>query len=371
MSNMPHPATKPPTKTVSVASTTRLRGDTRAFHKICSTPMGASTLDSLSAQNVFVRAAEARSFTAAGRQLGLSSSAVGKAVARLEDRLGVRLLNRSTRCIALTQEGELYLESCKRIFSEIKAIELEFAQTKCAPKGKLRVSLPLIGMLMMPALSQFIRLYPDIELDMDFSDHLVDVIDGGYDAVICGGEVNDSRLMSRRLGTYCLEIVGSPAYLARVGMPLKPEALASHACLHRKDPTTGKLQRWPLVGSETTKDIALPRTAVVSTLEPLISMAELGLGIACLPDFAIRRQIADGRLVSVLGEYIEHSEAFLAVWPSSRHPSPKLRVFIDFLAKHLLTNVSSTRETTAYVAAVASQRKNIPAQPVSLSDHRC
>src|SRR5260221_3513288 len=124
-------------------------------------------MDSLSALSAFVRAAEVRSFTDAGRQLSLSSSAIGKAVARLEERLGVRLFHRSTRSIALTQEGKLFLESCRRIFSEIETVELEFAQTKGEPRGRLQVSLPLIGMLMMPTLSRFIRAYPEIELDMD------------------------------------------------------------------------------------------------------------------------------------------------------------------------------------------------------------
>src|ERR1700704_3281034 len=136
--------------------------------------IGQANLDSLGALSVFVRAAEARSFSDAGRQLGLSSSAIGKAVARLEERLGVRLFHRNTRTVALTQEGKLFLESCRRIFSEIDTIEHEFAQSSGTPRGKLKVSLPLVGMLMMPTVSQFMRAYPSIELDMDFTDHLVD-----------------------------------------------------------------------------------------------------------------------------------------------------------------------------------------------------
>jgi DNA-binding transcriptional LysR family regulator len=198
-------------------------------------------LDSLAALNIFVRAAEAGSFTDAGRELGLSSSAVGKGVARLEQRLGVRLFYRNTRCIKLTQEGNSFLESCRRIFSELRSIEQELAQTKGTPKGKLRVSMPLVGMLMIPTLSKFIRAYPEIDLDLDFTDCLVDIVDGGYDVVLRSGEANDSRLMSRRLGTYRSAIVSSPDYFARAGFPLKPEDLIRHACLHRKLPTTGKI----------------------------------------------------------------------------------------------------------------------------------
>src|SRR6266850_5337603 len=179
---------------------------------------GGSRMDSLGSLNAFVQAAEARSFTVAGRQSGVSSSAIGKAVARLEQRLGVRLFHRSTRTITLTPEGELFLERCRRIFSEINKIELELSQSKTTPKGRLKVSLPDVGMLMMPTLHRFMREYPDIQIDAEFTDNVVDVIEGGYDAVIRSGDQADSRLMSRRLGNYSLEVVGSPSYFARHGV---------------------------------------------------------------------------------------------------------------------------------------------------------
>jgi DNA-binding transcriptional LysR family regulator len=289
-------------------------------------------VDSLGALSAFMRAAETRSFTEAGRQLSLSSSAIGKAVARLEERLGVRLFHRSTRTITLTQEGRLYLESCRRIFAEIEAVEMEFAQTKGAPKGKLRVSLPLVGMLMVSTLTGFMRAYPDIELDMDFTDQLVDVIDGGFDVVVRTGDATDSRLMARNVGRYRLEVVGAPGYLARAGTPMTPQDLVHHACLHHKYPTSGRLQRWPFAAGH---DVALPSTAACSTIEPLVALAEQGLGLACVPDFAIRRQVAEGRLVVVLAAFIDHAGVFRAVWPSSRFLSPKIRVFVDYLAEHL------------------------------------
>ena len=293
-------------------------------------------LDSLAALNIFMRAAEACSFTDAGRLLGLSSSAVGKCVARLEQRLSVRLFHRNTRCINLTHEGKAFLESCRRIFSELRSIEDELAQTKGAPKGKLRVSMPLNGMLMVPTLGDFIRAYPDIDLDIDFTDSFVDVVDGGYDVVLRSGEVSDSRLKSRRLGSYQFEIVGSPHYFARVGVPLKPEDLLEHACLHRKHPTTGKLHPWPFAPSAMVNDLVLPTTAVASTLDALVHLAESGVGIACVPNFCARRQIGNGSLVSVLKEYVDRVEVVRAMWPSSQYQSPKLRVFIYFLAENVL-----------------------------------
>jgi DNA-binding transcriptional LysR family regulator len=290
-------------------------------------------MDSLGSLNAFVQAAEARSFTVAGRQLGVSSSAIGKAVTRLEARLGVRLFHRSTRTISLTPEGALFLERCRRIFCELEAAELELAQTRSAPRGKLRVSLPLAGMLMMPTLSAFMRAYPEIELDLDFTDRLVDVIDEGFDCVVRAGEVSDSRLMARMLGTFRLILVGSPGYFARRGMPRKPEDLESHACLHHRFATNGKLEPWPLRRGR--KALALPTTAVANTIEPLIYMAEQGLGIACLPDFAIRHQLEEGTLVSVLDAHTLHEGTFRMLWPSSRYLSPKLRVFVDFMARNL------------------------------------
>jgi DNA-binding transcriptional LysR family regulator len=293
-------------------------------------------VDSLNALSAFVQAAEARSFTLAGRQLGVSSSAIGKAVSRLEERLGVRLFHRSTRSITLTSEGALFLERCRRIFGEIDAAETELAQTQGAPRGRLRISLPMIGMLMMPTLSAFMRAYPDVELDLDFTDRLVDVIDEGFDGVIRAGAVSDSRLMTRTLGSFRYRLVGTPGYFAARQVPRRPQDLKSHACLHHRFATSGKLEPWPLRRAR--KDIDLPKTAVANTIEPLIYMAEQGHGIACLPDFAIGRQIEEGLLVAVLDDFIEHEGIYRMLWPSSRYLSPKLRVFVDFMAANLFAS---------------------------------
>jgi DNA-binding transcriptional LysR family regulator len=296
-------------------------------------------MDSLGSLNAFVRAAEARSFTVAGRQLGVSSSAIGKAVARMEERLGVRLFHRSTRSITLTAEGALFLERCRRIFSEIKAAELELSQTQEAPRGTLRVGLPLAGMMMMPTLVAFMRAYPEITLDLDFSDRVVDVIEEGFDAVVRFADPGDSRLMSRALGMYRRRLVAAPSYLAAKGVPRTPDDLGAHACLHHKFPTSGRFERWPLLPEHVGIESELPRTAVASTLEPIIYMAEQGMGIAYLPDFAIGRQLREGVLVTVLDDYTDRSGPLRILWPSNRHLAPKLRVFVDFLAANLVTVV--------------------------------
>jgi DNA-binding transcriptional LysR family regulator len=263
----------------------------------------------------------------------------------MEERLGVRLLHRNTRSITLTAEGALFLERCRRIFSELEAAELELAQTHEAPRGTLRIGLPLAGMLMVPTLVSFMQAYPEIELDLDFSDRVVDVIEAGFDAVVRFAEVGDSRLMSRALGTYRRRLVAAPAYLAAKGLPLTPHDLKAHACLHHKFPTSGSFERWPLGPDFAGIETELPRTAVASTLEPLIYMAEQGLGIAYLPDFAIGRQLHEGLLVTVLDDYTDRSGPLRILWPSRRHLTPKLRVFIDFLAANLIPVVEGEADT--------------------------
>ena len=302
-------------------------------------------MDSLGSLNAFVHAAEARSFTVAGRQLGVSSSAIGKSVARMEERLGVRLLHRSTRSIALTAEGALFLERCRRIFSEIEAAELELSQTHEAPRGTLRVGLPLVGMLMMPTLAAFMRTYPEIMLDLDFSDRIIDVIEEGFDAVVRFADAGDTRLMSRALGTYRRRLVAAPAYLAAKGVPKTPDDLKAHACLHHRFPTSRRFEQWPLPPEQAGVEIELPKTAVASTLEPLIYMAEQGLGIAYLPDFAIGRQLREGLLVTVLDDYADRSGPLRVLWPSSRHLAPKLRAFVDFLAANLIPAVEGEADS--------------------------
>ncbi|BEO03305.1 LysR family transcriptional regulator [Serratia marcescens] len=291
-------------------------------------------MESLGSLDVFVRVSESRSFTAAGQQLGISASAVSKTIARLEERLSVRLFHRSTRTVNLTPEGALFLERCRRILSEVKEAEAELLQTRGTPQGKLRISLPSLGTLFMPKLGDFKRRYPEIELDIDYSDRLVDVIEEGFDAVIRSGTPSDSRLVARRLGTCRKVFVGAPGYFSQAGMPSKPEDLTSHARLHYRFPSTGKLDVWPL-GDKTEMIPERPASMVTNTLDPQVCFAEQGLGIAYLPEIAVRRQLEQGSLVTVLDEYDRENMVFHVLWPSGRHLSVKIRLFVDFVTSHL------------------------------------
>lgn len=292
-------------------------------------------MDKLGTLAIFIQVAEAGSFVAAGQRLGLSGSAIGKAVARLEDEMGVRLFQRSTRSMALTEEGGLFLDTCRRIQAEFEMAQAQLSRSQATPRGQLRVSLPLAGMLLMPTIAAFMAEYPEIDLDLDFTDRLVDVIEEGFDAVIRTGEVKDNSLMSRKLGTFKHRIVAAPSYLAAHGAPTAPEDLLAHRCLHHRYANSGRLEPWPLLRDGHELKLDLPQTTVASTLEPLIYLAERGFGITCLPPFAVSAELAEGRLVSLLEDHLAETGSFRVLWPTNRYLSPKVRVFVDYMAAHL------------------------------------
>lgn len=303
-------------------------------------------MENLNGISIFVLVAETRSFTEAGRRTGISSSGIGKSIARLEERLGTRLFHRSTRSINLTTEGALFLDRCRRILGELESAEIELSHLKDKPQGKLRISLPLVSGLVMPAIIHFMQRYPAIELDVDFSDRLVDVIEEGFDAVLRTGTPSDSRLVSKKLGSFQLRLVGAPSYFAVRGTPQRPSDLRSHACLLHKFPSTGKFEVWPLKQEVDAPDFDLPQTMICNTTEVLIDVARSGLGIACLPNFMVDKLIQTGELVPVLDEYIVHSGMFRILWPSSKHLSKKLRVFIDFMHENLFQNPEKTHQNS-------------------------
>ena len=292
-------------------------------------------MDSLNGFVVFVQVAETRSFVAAGRLLGVSASAVGKCVARLEEKLGVRLFHRSTRSVTLTAEGALFLERSRRILAEIEAAQQELSQASSAPRGRLRVSLPMVSSLVLPVLGEFMRAYPEIELDLDFTDRRVDVIEEGFDAVVRIGNPVDSRLSARRLGSFAMQVVASPHYLALRGTPQVPADLLQHTCMHYRWPNSGKLETWALRQAPGEPELQLPTSMICNNIETRVCFALQGLGVTYLPEFAIREPLADGRLQLILEDYVEHRGVFYVLWPASKHPSPKVRALVDFLCTRI------------------------------------
>ncbi len=252
-------------------------------------------MDSLSGFTVFVRVAETRSIVGAARTLGVSASAVGKRVARLEEKLGVRLFHRSTRSITPDRRRQPVPRAQPAHPGRDRSHRAgAVAKPRDPARARLRVSLPLVSGLVLPTLADFMQAYPDIELDLDFSDRVVDVVDEGFDVVLRTGQPVDSRLSMRELGEFQLKLVGSPAYFARHGTPRCPEDLLRHTCLHYRFPNTGRLEEWPLRRADGEAPPQIPVSMVCNNIETRVCFALRDQGIACLPDFRSARRCAKG-----------------------------------------------------------------------------
>ncbi len=306
-------------------------------------PIQTRVMDKFGSLVAFVRTAETRSFVAAARLLGISPSAVGKSVARLEAELGARLLERNTRNVSLTEQGRLYYERCRPLLDELAETEAILTHTMQAPRGRLRVGLPTVGYrFLVPVLPEFRMRYPEIELDLDFNDQLVDVVADGFDLVVRSGAMPDSRLQARRLMPFCFRLCASPGYLALRGVPKRPADLEKHACIHFRFAHSGKLQEWALKLEAEERPPQLPVGLICNNSEAAIAAAIRGLGIVYSVNFLVDEALADGRLVRVLADYEAQSGQFWLLWPGQKQMPPKLRVFIDFLTAKLCTAATST-----------------------------
>jgi DNA-binding transcriptional LysR family regulator len=281
----------------------------------------------------FVRVAETGSFSEAARRLGLSKSMISRQVSALEADLGVRLLHRTTRSLSPTEAGRAYLERCQRILSDLDEANLLVSHLQAVPRGRLRVSAPLsfgIGHL-SPCLPAFLERYPEIELDMGFTDRHVDLVEEGWDVAVRIGRLADSSLIVRRLAPIRRLAAASPAYLERRGTPTRPEDLAGHDCLTHGSRIQAE---WRFVG----EDGRSPRVVEVKGRfhadngDVLRDMALAGLGIVLLPSFFLGEDIRAGRLVPLLEEHVPLDASLNAVYPHGRHLSPKVRAFVDHLA---------------------------------------
>lgn len=295
-------------------------------------------MDRLNGLLAFVRTAELGSFVAAGRVLQISASAVGKAVARLEKEVGVRLIQRSTRRMQLTEEGRQFHERCRRILDELDDARSLLAQSREEPRGLLRVSAPVVGHhFLLPVLPDFLARHPEVELDLHFTDRSVDLIDDGIDIAIRSGDLPDSGLISRPLQAFHLGLWASPDYLRRHGAPKTLLDLRQHAAVRFRHPNTGKLLDWPLVEGAERAELRIRTTLACNHIEAVLAAALKGIGIVCLPDFLVRDMLADGRLAAVLPDLVAATGRFKALWNATRHLSPKVRAFVDHLDRSFAT----------------------------------
>lgn len=293
------------------------------------------SIESLSGLAAFAETVQSGSFAAAGRKLGLSASAVGKAVERLELRLGLRLLNRTTRSLALTGEGEVLYRYAARILNEIQEAEQELQLVQNTPRGRLKVSVPTVmgRKIVLPALRDFQVSFPDVIIDISLDDVKVDVIEGGYDVVLRLGELEDSSLRARRIGPHTFTTCASPGYLAEHGMPQTPLDLAAHCCIHYRFPTTGRPEIWAFKGVRLPKPIQ--PGIILNDGEGLASAARGGLGIVQAPNYLVKDDIAAGRLEAILEDYTDERGSIWLVWPPMSTRVPRVRAFIDFIAERV------------------------------------
>ncbi|ACE94785.1 LysR family transcriptional regulator protein (plasmid) [Rhizobium phaseoli] len=291
-------------------------------------------VDSLASIVAFVHAAEQQSYVAAARLAGVSPSAIGKAVARLESRLGVRLFNRTTRSISLTEEGTVLYEHYKRVLDDMRDAEAAVSKGRDRPRGRLRVSVPhIVGHhLLMPILPGFTARFPEIELDIDFEDRVIDLITEGLDVVVRSGELADARLIARPLGEQHFVVCASPAYLDRHGRPETPDDLSRHACIHFKYPSTGRTAPWAF--RPPSERLLLPRSLTFNNTDAGLRAARDGLGLAHLPVYVAEPHIRAGTLIPVLTAFMAPFGSLSLVWPSNRQLSPKIRAFVDFVVEN-------------------------------------
>lgn len=280
----------------------------------------------------FVQVVEGRSFSTAARALGVTRSAVSRQVAGLEDRLGARLLNRTTRRLSVTEAGAVYYESCARILAEARAAERAVMDLDAAPRGLLRINAPMsfgVGHL-GPALASFACAHPALTVELTLDDRVVDLVGEGYDMAIRIADLPPSTLVARRLAANRRVLCAAPAYLARAGTPERPEDLARHACLGYSYLATGN--DWRFRGPDGPVTVRIDPVLSANNGDVLRQMAVAGLGIMLAPTFIAGDDLRSGALMPLLGEWTEADTGIFAVYPHSRHLSPKVRAFVDFLA---------------------------------------
>ena len=284
--------------------------------------------------SAFVRAVELGGFSLAARDLGLTPSAISKLVTRLEDRLGVRLLNRTTRRLALTPEGEAYFQRAQRILSDIAEAENEVAQFRAAPRGLLRINVgTAFGMHQLaPALPEFLARHPEMQVELTITDRLVDLIEEGADLGIRLGVLGDSSLVARRICQVERVVCAAPDYLRRHGVPRKPDELKAHNCLSMTH--APGLRRWPFATGDGVRHVEVGGNASASSADALLQLALQGLGVIRLSDVIVGAAVRAGTLVPIL-EDLHHSEPLPlhAVHPQGRHRSPRVAAMVEFLVE--------------------------------------
>jgi DNA-binding transcriptional LysR family regulator len=294
-------------------------------------------MDRLTSIIAFMRAADAGTFAGAAAAIGVNGSAVSKSVGRLESHLGVRLFQRTTRALTLTDDGRAYYERCARVLADLDEAEAAMSQRSQSLRGGLAVDLPVaLGRLYVaPALPDFLRSHPELELVATLNNRFVDLVAEGYDAVVRIGAVGDSSLVGRRLVAVPAVVCASPAYLAEMGTPERPKDLARHRCITFVAGPSARPWPWRFAADgadRRTVELAVGGPLRLNSAEAAIDAAVAGMGLVQVHAYLAAPALATGRLCAVLQDHAPTDSADLWVlYPSSRHLSPKVRAFVDFI----------------------------------------
>lgn len=292
-------------------------------------------MDKLTSMNVFVRVAKAGSFAGAARDLGISRAMATKHIMQLESELNTRLFNRTTRSISLTEVGESYLERCQQILLDVEEMEAAVTHLQREPRGVLKISAPpVIGATQIaPALTEYLKGYPELSVEMVLKGGQVDLIDEGVDIAIYLGPIDDSSLVARKLASSSLVVCASPEYLAEHGTPQDPEDLEEHSCLiNWAIPPRNK---WRFKGILGEREIKVTGRMQANMADPIRMAAVNGLGLIMLPKYIVGRDIEKGKLVPIMEDYAISPLAIHAVYPHRKYLSAKVRSFVDFIQEWL------------------------------------
>jgi DNA-binding transcriptional LysR family regulator len=285
---------------------------------------------------VFARVVETGGFTAAAQSLGLPKSTVSRKIAQLEERLGARLLQRTTRKLSLTEIGKAYHERCARIVADIAAAEQLVADMEGSPRGLLRITAPIDfgGLYLGRLVAEFLAEQPAIQIELVLSDRVFDLVDERLDLAIRFGPLPDSSLVARRLGSVTSVVCAAPSYLERRGTPTVPADLHQHEIVAFVPVT--RFRTWNLRGAnDDAVELTLPPRLIVNSLFAVRESVRSGAGVSMLPDFTIGDDLQRGDLVRLLPEWSGPPGEISVVYPSTRNLSPKLRTFLDFLTARL------------------------------------
>ena len=293
-------------------------------------------MDRLEAMRLYTRIVELGSFTAAADDLNLPRATVTHAIKRLEARLGAQLLQRTTRRVRATRDGETYYGHCLRLLADVDEVETDFREARVQPKGRLRVDLPatLARLLVIPALRDFFARYPQIQLDIGTGDRFVDLVREGVDCVLRIGELGDSGMVGRRVGTLQQVTVASAAYVRRHGLPDSLAALQDgHLAVNWVSPTTHRAEPLEFMVGRKRSEITLPGCVSVSGVDAYLGCCEAGLGIAQMPRYRIVDALKSGKLCEILPAHPPPPLPMTILYPQQRQMPARLRVFVDWLVE--------------------------------------